>query len=60
LKQLSFLQPSEDRLQLVKGWASPISQFQTVDAASWLTDFQWRPRLAIRYHFTLGRKRKFF
>jgi hypothetical protein len=59
LKQLSFLQPSEDGLQLVNGWAAHLS-IPTVNVASRLTDFQWRACLAIRYHFTPGRKRKFF
>jgi hypothetical protein len=32
----------------------------TANGASLLTDFQWRACLAVRYHFTPGRKRKFF
>src|ERR1700685_3804012 len=36
----------------------PNLSIPTVNAASRLTDFQWRACLAIRYHFTLGERTK--
>jgi hypothetical protein len=38
----------------------PNLSIPSVNVALRLTDFQWRACLAIRYHFTPGRKRKFF